>query len=77
MGPGQDSQGCDYGNLQIRVTVIDAGGNVIELVKEKTGRQIRLDSGIGIKPISVFGTERIDRPTVDTPRKKLFSPITD
>jgi hypothetical protein len=27
VGPGQDSQGCDYGNLQIRVTVIDAGGS--------------------------------------------------
>ena len=26
VGPGQDAQGCDYGNLQIRVTVIDAGG---------------------------------------------------
>jgi hypothetical protein len=27
VGPGQDSQGCDYGNLQIRVTALDAGGN--------------------------------------------------
>jgi hypothetical protein len=27
VGPGEDSQGCDYGNLQIRVTVIDAGGS--------------------------------------------------
>ncbi len=29
VGPGQDSQGCTYGNLQIRVTVLDAGGNQI------------------------------------------------
>jgi len=34
---------------------------VIDLIKEKTGRQIRTDSGIGIKPISIFGTERIVR----------------
>jgi hypothetical protein len=29
VGPGQDSQGCDYGNLQIRVTVVDAKGSQI------------------------------------------------
>ncbi len=29
VGPGQDSQGCDYGNLQIRVTVVDAKGGQI------------------------------------------------
>ena len=34
---------------------------IIDLIKEKDGRQIRLDSGIGVKPISVFGTERIVR----------------
>jgi len=34
---------------------------IIELVKQKTGRQIRPDSGIGVKPISKFGTERIAR----------------
>jgi hypothetical protein len=27
--PGEDGQGCEYGNLQIRVTVLDAGGNQI------------------------------------------------
>ena len=32
---------------------------VIDLVKTKTGRQIREDSGIGIKPISVTGTKRL------------------
>jgi isocitrate dehydrogenase len=34
---------------------------IIDLIKEKTGRQIRLDSGIGVKPISVFGTQRLVR----------------
>jgi isocitrate dehydrogenase len=34
---------------------------IIALIKEKTGREIRADSGIGVKPISVFGTERIVR----------------
>jgi isocitrate dehydrogenase len=34
---------------------------IIALIKEKTGRQIREDSGIGVKPISVFGTKRLVR----------------
>jgi isocitrate dehydrogenase len=34
---------------------------IIDLIKEKEGREIRSDSGIGIKPISVFGTERLVR----------------
>jgi len=34
---------------------------VIELVKQLTGRQIREDSGIGVKPISVTGTKRLVR----------------
>ena len=34
---------------------------VIDLIKEKTGRQIREDSGIGVKPISVTGTKRLVR----------------
>ena len=32
---------------------------VIDLVKKMTGRQIREDSGIGVKPISVTGTKRL------------------
>ena len=43
----------------------EAGGDmakaIIDLIKKKTGREIRGDSGIGVKPISVFGTERIVR----------------
>jgi isocitrate dehydrogenase len=34
---------------------------IIELIKEKTGRQIKTDSGIGVKPISVSGTQRLVR----------------
>jgi isocitrate dehydrogenase len=39
----------------------DVAKAVIELVKDKTGKQIREDSGIGIKPISVTGTKRLVR----------------
>ena len=34
---------------------------LIELVKRQTGRQIREDSGIGVKPISETGTKRLVR----------------
>jgi len=34
---------------------------IIDLIREKTGREIRIDSGIGVKPISVFGTKRLVR----------------
>jgi isocitrate dehydrogenase len=34
---------------------------IIALIKEKTGRQIRDDSGIGIKPISETGSKRLVR----------------
>jgi isocitrate dehydrogenase len=37
----------------------DVARAVINLIKEKTGRQIREDSGVGIKPISVTGTKRL------------------
>lgn len=39
----------------------EIAGEVIELIRRKTGRQIRSDSGIGIKPISAFGSERLVR----------------
>ncbi len=34
---------------------------IIDLVKARTGKQIRADSGIGVKPISVTGTKRLVR----------------
>ena len=42
----------------------DVARAIIQLVKEKTGRQIREDSGIGVKPISVFGTTRLVRKAI-------------
>jgi isocitrate dehydrogenase len=39
----------------------DVAKAVIDLIKQKTGKQIREDSGIGIKPISVTGTKRLVR----------------
>jgi isocitrate dehydrogenase len=39
----------------------DTAKAIIELVKRETGRQIREDSGIGVKPISVTGTKRLVR----------------
>lgn len=42
----------------------DIALSIIKLIKEKTGRQIRTDSGIGVKPISVFGTERLVRKAI-------------
>jgi isocitrate dehydrogenase len=38
---------------------------IIELIKAKTGRDIRPDSGIGVKPISVFGTKRLVRKALE------------
>jgi isocitrate dehydrogenase len=38
---------------------------IIELVKQKEGREIRADSGIGIKPISVTGTKRLVRKALE------------
>ncbi|MFO7769525.1 MAG: isocitrate/isopropylmalate family dehydrogenase [bacterium] len=39
----------------------DAARDIIEAVKKHTGSEIRRDSGIGVKPISIFGTSRIAR----------------
>jgi len=39
----------------------DDTGQLIEFIHNATGRRIRADSGISIKPISVYGTERIVR----------------
>jgi isocitrate dehydrogenase len=37
---------------------------IIELIKEKTGKAIREDSGIGVKPISEFGSKRLIRSAI-------------
>ncbi len=47
----------------------EGAGSIIELVKKITGRTIRRDSGISIKPISVYGSERIVRYAFEYARK--------
>ena len=49
VGPGQDGQGCDYGNLQIRVTVVDAGGNQLPGVwlYDKYSQQYQVTGNVG------------------------------
>jgi len=37
---------------------------IIKLIKDKTGREIRSDSGIGVKPISEFGSKRLVRAAI-------------
>jgi isocitrate dehydrogenase len=39
----------------------DEAGKVIEFLNREMGKKIRLDSGIGIKPMSVFGSKRLIR----------------
>ena len=50
--------------------------NIIELIHSLTGKAIRKDSGISIKPISVFGTERIVRFAFEYARKNRRKKVT-
>ncbi|NWF98183.1 MAG: isocitrate/isopropylmalate dehydrogenase family protein [Nitrospirae bacterium] len=54
----------------------DGSKQVIELIRELTGKTIRSDSGISIKPISVFGTERIVRFAFEYARKNKRKKVT-
>jgi hypothetical protein len=49
VGPGEDGQGCGYGNLQIRVTVINANGNQIGgvWVYDKYSKQYQVTGNVG------------------------------
>ena len=49
---------------------------VIELIHGLTGKAIRSDSGLSIKPISVFGTERIVRFALEYARKNKRKKVT-
>ncbi len=49
---------------------------IIDLVQKQSGRTIRQDSGISIKPISVFGTERIVRAAFEYARKNKRKKVT-
>jgi isocitrate dehydrogenase (NAD+) len=50
--------------------------SIIELVEKLSDRKIRDDSGISIKPISVFGTDRIVRYAFDYARKNNRKKVT-
>src|SRR3989449_8376412 len=49
---------------------------LIEFIAEKTGKRIRDDAGISIKPISVWGTERIVRFAFDYARSYSRTKVT-
>ncbi len=50
--------------------------SIIELAKNTAGKTIREDSGISIKPISVYGTERIVRFAFEYARKNRRHKVT-
>jgi len=54
----------------------DTAKAIIALIKEKTGREIREDSGIGVKPISVTGTERLVRKALEWARDHKLPSVT-
>jgi isocitrate dehydrogenase (NAD+) len=54
----------------------DGAQKVIDLIQGLTGKTIRPDSGISIKPISVFGTERIVRFAFEYARKNKRKKVT-
>jgi isocitrate dehydrogenase (NAD+) len=49
---------------------------IIDLIGELTGKTIRSDSGISVKPISVYGTERIVRFAFEYVRKNKRKKVT-
>jgi isocitrate dehydrogenase len=49
---------------------------IIELIKQKTGRDIRPDSGIGVKPISEFGTQRLVRRALEWAKLNKLPSVT-
>jgi isocitrate dehydrogenase (NAD+) len=50
--------------------------NLISFIARTTGKQIRIDSGISIKPISVYGTERIVAFAFEYARKNKRGKVT-
>jgi isocitrate dehydrogenase (NAD+) len=54
----------------------DGAQKLIDLIQGLTGKTIRPDSGISIKPISVFGTERIVRFAFEYARKNRRKKVT-
>ena len=54
----------------------ESAAEVIDLIRELTGKSIRHDSGISIKPISAFGSERIVRFAFEYARKNNRRKVT-
>jgi isocitrate dehydrogenase (NAD+) len=54
----------------------EGASGLIRYIKEASGRQIRPDSGISIKPISVHGTERIVRFAFEYARQNKRKKVT-
>jgi len=51
-------------------------GELIDFIADKTDIKIRIDSGISIKPISIFGSERIIRFAFEYARKNSRKKVT-
>jgi isocitrate dehydrogenase (NAD+) len=64
-----------YAGIEFEKGTQDAQ-RVIQLIQELTGKSIRSDSGISIKPISVFGTERIVRYAFEYARRNKRKKVT-
>jgi len=54
----------------------DEAARVIEFLGDKMGKKIRLDSGVGIKPISITGTKRLVRKAIQHAIDKGLSSVT-
>jgi isocitrate dehydrogenase (NAD+) len=54
----------------------DGAKSIIESVRKSSGRDIREDSGISIKPISVYGSERVVRYAFEYARKNKRRKVT-
>jgi isocitrate dehydrogenase len=54
----------------------DIALSIIKIIKEKTNRQIREDSGIGVKPISTFGSKRLIRAAMRWAIQQNLSSVT-
>jgi isocitrate dehydrogenase (NAD+) len=64
-----------YAGIEFEKGTQDAQ-RVIQLIQELTGKTIRSDSGISIKPISVFGSERIVRYAFEYARRNKRKKVT-
>ncbi|MBN2654406.1 MAG: isocitrate/isopropylmalate dehydrogenase family protein [Nitrospirae bacterium] len=64
-----------YAGIEFQKDTPEVKG-LIDYISKASGKQIRQDSGISIKPISVFGTERIVRFAFEYARKNKRRKVT-